>query len=308
MERRRLRPQVLVAAAFAGSGLALHLRGRARLAPLRQLGDHSTITAPYNLLVYAASAIPPTPFLDLENFPELQAVAQRWQDIREEAVALRDGGAITVATGANDIGFHTFFKRGWRRFYVSWYGRCLPSALAACPKTCAILAEAPSIQGAMFALLPAGAQLGRHRDPFAGCLRFHLGLDTPGDPACRIEVDGRRVWWRDGEGLLFDETYVHEAKNDTDHDRLILLCDVERPLRGPMAWINRRVMKGVMAATATQNVPGEPIGAITRLFGPVDRVLRWGKAQKAKDRRRYYRVKKAVVLTVAAAVAASVFA
>ena len=83
---------------------------------------------------------------------------------------------------------------------------------------------------------------------------------------------------------------------------------MERPLRGPMAWINRRVMAGVMSATATQNVPGEPVGAINRLFGPVDRVLKWGKAQKARDRRRYYRVKKAVRAVAAAGLAASLLA
>ena len=308
VRRRALRPQVLAAAVFAGSGAALHLRGRARLAPLRQFGDHSTLTAPYNLLVYAASKTPATPFLDLRDFPELQAVTRRWRDIRDEATALRDGGGIVAATGANDIGFHTFFKRGWRRFYLAWYGRPLPSALAACPKTCAILAEAPSIRGAMFAFLPAGGQLGRHRDPFAGALRFHLGLATPNDPGCWIEVDGERVWWRDGEGVLFDETYVHEARNETAEDRLILLCDVERPLKPPMAGVNRWVMDGVMSATATQNVPGEPVGAINLAFEPVDRVLKWGKAQKARNRKRYYRWKRVAVLAAAAGLAASVLA
>lgn len=306
--RRLLRPQVIAAAVFAGSGAALHLRGRARLALLRQLGDHSTLTAPYNLLVYAASRTPATPFLDLQDFPELQAVARRWREIRDEALALQSEGGIASATGANDIGFHTFFKRGWKRFYLAWYGRPLPSALAHCPRTCEILAEAPSIRGAMFAFLPAGSQLGRHRDPFAGALRFHLGLDTPGEPGCWLEVDGERVWWRDGEGLLFDETYVHEARNETGKGRLILLCDVERPLKGPMVWLNRRVMEGVMSATATQNVAGEPVGAINRAFEPVDRLLKWGKVQKARNRKRYYRVKKAVVLAAAAGLAASILA
>ena len=306
--RRLRRPQVIAGAVLAGSAMALHYRGRARLAPLRQAGDHSTFTAPYNMLVYAASRTPPGPMLALDGHPDLHRLNAHWRDIREEAVALGEAGRIRPATGANDLGFHTFFKRGWTRFYLCWYGRSPPSALAACPRTCAILASTPSVKGAMFAVLPAGAQLGRHRDPFAGSLRFHLGLDTPNDPACWIEVDGQRAWWRDGEGLLFDETYVHEVKNETDRDRLILLCDVERPLHPPMRALNRLVMRTVMSATSTQNVEGEPVGALNRLYGRLDGLLEIGKRQKARDRRRYYAVKKAVIAVAAAGLLASVLA
>jgi beta-hydroxylase len=285
------RPQVLAPAIFAASGLALHLRGKARLAPMRQLTDHSSFTAPYNLLVYAASKVPASPYLDVDAFPELQAVAARWREIAEEGRALLRAGAVTAATGPNDLGFHTFFKRGWTRFYLRWYGETPPSARQSCPVTSAILDAAPSIKGAMFAFLPSGAILGRHRDPFAGSLRFHLGLDTPNDDACWMEVDGDRYAWRDGQGVLFDETYVHEVRNDTDRGRLILLADVERPLRPPMRQINRLVMRTVMNATATQNVEGERIGALNRAFGPVHALLQLGKPLKARNRKAYYAIK-----------------
>ena len=36
-----------------------------------------------------------------------------------------------------------------------------------------------TVHGAMFAMLPPGGKLGAHRDPFAGSLRYHLGLVTP---------------------------------------------------------------------------------------------------------------------------------
>jgi beta-hydroxylase len=299
------RPEVLAPALFAASGLALHLRGKARLAPMRQLTDHSTFTAPYNLLVYAASRVPACPYLDMAAFPELQAVAARWREIATEGRALLKAGAVTAATGANDLGFHSFFKRGWTRFYLCWYGETPASARRSCPVTTAILAEAPSIKGAMFAFLPPGAVLGRHRDPFAGSLRFHLGLDTPNDDACWMEVDGVRYSWRDGQGVLFDETYVHEVRNDTDRGRLILLVDLERPLRAPMRQINRLVMRTVMSATATQNVEGERIGALNRAFGPVHAVLELGRPLKARHRRAYYAIKRGVVAALVLSLAAN---
>ena len=304
--RRATRPQVVAAAVFAVCGALLHFRGKARLAPARQAGDHSVLTAPYNLLVYAASRAPNGPYPPLGAFPELQPILENWREIRDEGLALRRAGGIVSATGANDIGFHTFFKRGWTRFYLYWYGATPASARAACPRTCELVAATPAIRGAMFASLPAGARLGRHRDPFAGCLRLHLGLATPNDDACWLEVDGECYSWRDGEAVLFDETYVHEAFNGSAADRLIFLADVERPLREPMRTINRAVMSTVMRATVTQNVAGEPIGAINRAFAPIHALLQWGKPLKARNRKAYYAVKTAAAAGLVAVFLASI--
>ncbi len=41
-------------------------------------------------------------------------------------------------------------------------------------------------------------------------------------------MDGERHSWRDGHGVVFDETYLHWAENRSDKDRLILFCDIER--------------------------------------------------------------------------------
>jgi beta-hydroxylase len=178
-----------------------------------------------------------------------------------------DEGHIRAATGHNDLGFNSFFKNGWKRFYVKWYGEPLPSALAACPKTVALVESLPTVNAAMFALLPPGSKLNRHRDPFAGSLRYHLGLVTPNSDACRIFVDGEPYAWRDGEDLLFDETFIHSAENGTDTTRIILFCDVERPLRTrAMQAVNRFVSRTFIRAGATQNTEAEPIGAANRVY------------------------------------------
>ena len=41
-----------------------------------------------------------------------------------------------------------------------------------------------------------------------------------------IDVDGEPYSWRDGEDLLFDETYVHRAANRADQPRIIFFCDI----------------------------------------------------------------------------------
>jgi len=290
-----LQPRLLILALLVLSATAVHLRGRVRLKFARQLTDHSTFVAPYNAFAYLTSKTARGPYLEAGAFPELSRLTDNWQVIRDEGLRLMDEGMVRGATANNDIGFHTFFKRGWKRFYLKWYDDPQPSAERLCPKTVALLDQVPSVHGAMFATLPPGGRLGAHRDPFAGSLRYHLGLRTPNSDACWIEVDGRRYSWRDGEAVVFDETYVHTALNATDVTRLILFCDIERPLWGPAAAINRWVMRHIMRATATQNVEGERVGAINRAFGTIFAVKEAGQQLKARNRRLYYALKYAVI-------------
>src|SRR5215469_18520971 len=253
--------------AFVLCVLLVHLRGRARLRFDRQLVDHSAIFAPYNLLMYAFSAVPARPILDRGGFPQLNLLQANWQTIRNEALQLFDEGHIRAAQNGNDASFNSFFKQGWKRFYLKWYGEPLASAETLCPKTVALLNSIPSVKAAMFALLPPGSKLNPHRDPFAGSLRYHLGLITPNSDDCRIFIDGQPYSWRDGQDVLFDETFIHSAENKTDVTRIILFCDVERPLRTrAMTAINRWVSRNVIRASATQNVETEHVGAANRIY------------------------------------------
>lgn len=260
------------------SVLIVHLRGRARLRFGRQLLDHSGFFAPYNVFMYAFSAVPAEPYLDRRAFGHLDPLREQWQAIREEALHLFDEGYIRAAEKHNDASFASFFKEGWKRFYLTWYGEPLASAHTLCPNTVALLEKIPEVKAAMFALLPPGAKLNPHRDPFAGSLRYHLGLVTPNSDACRIFVDGEEYSWRDGEDVVFDETYVHWAENRTDQTRVILFCDVERPLRTPLLrGINRVVSRVLGRATASQNVATEEVGAVNRLYAFAHRM---GEAKK----------------------------
>ena len=281
-----LTPRMLVLEALIASAIAIHYRGRERLKFLRQLTDHSTFMAPYNCLAYLFSAVPNTPYLDVKQFPDLKPLGDNWQMIRDEAVALYDQSRIKRSEKYDDLAFNSFFKSGWKRFYLKWYGENHASAKALCPKTVALLEKIPTVKAAMFAMLPPGAKLGRHRDPFAGSLRYHLGLVTPNSDECRIYVDGQMYSWRDGEAVLFDETYIHTAQNDSNVNRIILFCDVERPLRTPVARaVNRFVARTFFAAAATANEPGEKIGFLNRIFGVAFHLK--GAAKRMKDANYY---------------------
>ncbi|AIO39424.1 aspartyl/Asparaginyl beta-hydroxylase family protein [Burkholderia cenocepacia] len=269
-----------------------HRRGKVRHRLFRQLSDHSTFTAPLNCFCYALSSVPTTPFLDARHFPELAVLQREWRTIRDEALALRDASRIKASGEYNDIGFNSFFRNGWKRFYLKWYDAPHPSAQALCPRTVAILARIPSIKAAMFAQLPPGGRLGLHRDPYAGSLRYHLGLDTPNDDACRIVVDGESYAWRDGEAVMFDETYLHWAENRTAHDRVILFCDIDRPMKYRWAQrINDAFGQLLMRAAASPNETGDRTGGLNHAFKYLYAIRRAGKRLKAWNRTVYYVVK-----------------
>lgn len=287
-----LSPKFLVVYALAGSAAFVHFRGQVRHRFLRQLTDHSTFIAPYNALVYLFSGVPNRPFVDRRDFPQLDLLKDNWETIRDEARVLFEQGHIRSADGRNDLAFNSFFKRGWTRFYLKWYNDGYPSAEQLCPKTVALVRQIPSIHAAMFAVLPPRGRLGAHRDPFGGSLRYHLGLITPNSDDCRIYVDGERYSWRDGEDILFDETYIHRVENDTDQYRVILFCDVERPIRNPLVRaVNRFMIHHVVKASATRNVPGEKIGFLNRIFAGVAALGEIFQRIKAWNRTAYYTAK-----------------
>ena len=289
-------PRFLLLYLFILSAIFVHFRGKVRHGFARQLTDHSTILAPLNALLYAFSAVPNKPLLDMHRFPELARLRENWKTIRDEGLKLFDEGHIRAAATYNDLGFNSFFRAGWKRFYLKWYDNPLTSAQALCPKTVQLVQSIPTIHGAMFALLPPGGRLVAHRDPYAGSLRYHLGLVTPNADNCKIFIDGEPYFWKDGEDVLFDETFIHYAENRSDVTRLILFCDVERPMTNSlMKGFNRFMANTLVRASKTQNVQGEPVGILNLLFGYVYQVRLLGKRIKAKSRFAYYALKYAII-------------
>ena len=261
---------------FLGSTLYVHLRGKARLPVLRQFVNHSALFAPYNALMYLFSGVPSKPYLDRSKFPELDVLKDNWEVIRDEAMHLFDEGYIRAAEKNNDAGFGSFFKKGWKRFYLKWYDKPLPSAEALCPKTVALVSSIPNVKGAMFALLPGGSHLNPHRDPFAGSLRYHLGLSTPNSDDCRIFVDGQVYAWRDGEDVMFDETYVHWVKNETEQDPghpvLRHRATAEQSPHDPYQPLDQRLAG---SRHCTQNLDDERVGGINQVYA-------WSKSSSDK--------------------------
>ncbi len=154
--------RVVLVGGFLASAVYVHYRGRVRLSVRRQLTDHSTFLAPYNVLVYLFSRVPRTPLLPVDRFPEVAPLRANWRTIRDEAMRLYEAGHIRASEQYDDMGFNSFFRKGWKRFYLKWYGAPLPSARALCPRTVALVESIPTVHGAMFALIGPQSKVGNH--------------------------------------------------------------------------------------------------------------------------------------------------
>jgi len=258
---------IIVFGIYVIAVMDMHYRGQVRFPWRRQVLTHTNYLAPYNLLMNLCARLPNNALLNVDDVDDLKILRDNWQTIRDEAMQLSADGKIKAASSLNDVGFNSFFRNGWTRFYLKWYDDYLPSATEQCPKTVEILKQTSSINAAMFASLPPGGSLMPHRDPYAGSLRYHLGLATPNSDDCYILVDGERHSWRDGEDVLFDETFIHEAHNKTEKQRIILFADVHRPMR--FKWVDRLnhwISDNVLKASATQNEDTEKVGVLNRMF------------------------------------------
>jgi len=178
-------------------------------------------------------------FFDTADFPWVKEVESRWPLIRKEIDRLMK--CVELLPGMEEIqlapGALTNDKR-WKVFPIHAYGVNLEANERRCPETTRALALIPGMCSAMFSVLQSKKDIPYHVGPFAGVLRYHLGVTVPGQMQCGIQVGEDIRHWDEGKSLIFDDTHRHGAWNRSDEDRVILLVDFARPLPDDLAAIN----------------------------------------------------------------------
>ena len=248
----------------------VRLRNRAHLPFMRQLTDFSTFMVPFNIPAYLLSRVPLSSRMPVNTFPAVQKLQDNWEVIRDEALALYGQGHIAVK---DDLPGSSFYKDNrWKSFYLKIYDTDLPSARALAPRTMALIDQVPGMNLALFAVLMPGKKLGAHHDPFAFSLRYSLGLSTPNSEQCGLKVNGEVYHWKDGDGIVFDETYLHSAYNNTEMPRIILMTDVDRPMwLSPVQRLYFYFGRFFNGLFYIDNLDASKSGIGNRLSGPIIR-------------------------------------
>lgn len=209
-------------------------------------GSSGWITGPFNKFIgcTTTSCEDLEPFPDMvSNFPDCDMLRDNWKEIRDEVMDLYSDGAMKKIKG--DLFFRKIADDNWKKFYIKWYDKIQDDAYDKLPYTCSLIDKIPQVQSAMISVLEPGAVITPHVGPGRMSLRYHLGLSTPQESdGCKITVDGIDYCWKDGEDVLFDDTFVHEVRNDTDETRIILFCDVRRNLNSKFNnWFNDKLCR-----------------------------------------------------------------
>jgi aspartate beta-hydroxylase/beta-hydroxylase len=182
--------------------------------------------------------------------PALRELDRAFPAIREELLALlADKGSVPryhdVDPMQRGISARVDPEKDWKVFYLHAMGEKPLANRAKCPRTCAVLDRIPNLFQAFFSILDGGKSVPAHRGPYRGYLRYHLGLVVPPVDPPSIRIKDRHYTWREGESILFDDSWEHEVINRSPSDRVVLIVDIRRPMPAPFDAFNRFV-EGVM--------------------------------------------------------------
>jgi len=124
----------------------------------------------------------------------------------------------------------------WKAFIICGWGISTNEGVRLCPETARIVSKIPGLQSAFFSILEPGAHIPEHRGHVRGLLRGQLALKVPERREdCTIWVEGMPFHWDAGRMFIFDDTYLHEVRNATNEERVVLILHFDRP----MDWLGR---------------------------------------------------------------------
>lgn len=208
-------------------------------------------------LEYYYPGLPSIEFYDREEFPWLPELEAATADIsRELATMLREDEAGFAPYIHYDDHMPVDQWRElnhsprWSAFHFYDRGRLIEDRARRAPKTVAALSKLPQARvplrspTAMFSVLKPRTRIPAHTGVANFRLVVHLPLIVPA--GCGFRVGGETREWRVGEAWVFDDTIEHEAWNDSDETRIILICDVWSPR---LSEEERAVIAEVIAAT-----------------------------------------------------------
>ncbi len=186
--------------------------------------------------------LPQIAFYDRAAFGWLPAVeAQIPAMIREvEGVLAGSDGIRPYVEKAEDNrpsrGHSLLGDPSWSAFHLWQDGQPVADNAARCPATMAALQglPIPRIAGrspmVLFSILKAGTHIPPHHGMINTRLICHIPLIVP--PDCRLRVGNSTRSVEVGKALIFDDSIEHEAWNNSDQDRAILLFEIWRPELG----------------------------------------------------------------------------
>jgi beta-hydroxylase len=183
----------------------------------------------------------------LEDNCALVAAECRTLLARRSDIPNIDALSDNTASGIHTIAWKTFMFKS---------GSFIDENCALAPQTAALLRQIPGVYTAFFSILEPHQHITPHWGYWKGFVRYHLGLVIPDNnrgKQCWIRINpnawdrnrreeiaqGETYYWKNGEAVMFDDTFLHEAANESDDVRAVLFLDVARKMPWGLSVLNR---------------------------------------------------------------------
>lgn len=185
--------------------------------------------------------LPADEYFDDHHFPWFAELGARTPAIRQELEALlADGGSgalrpyVRLDEGSPQNKWSALdHNLDWGACFLWEYGIPNQPMLDRCPATAAALSVVPTADipgrtpNVFFSLLRPHTRIPAHTGVSNTRAIIHLPLIVP--PGCGFRVGGEVRQWQEGIPFAFDDTIDHEAWNDSDTVRAVLIFDVWNP-------------------------------------------------------------------------------
>jgi aspartate beta-hydroxylase len=210
---------------------------------------------------YYYPGLPAIEFYERDEFPWLPEFESATAAIGQEVVDIlreEEGGFTPYIHYAEHMPLDQWRglnnSRRWSAYHFFDHGNPIEDRCRRAPATIAAASRLPQAvvarrsPCAMYSALAPRTRIPPHTGVANFRLVVHLPLLVP--PGCRFRVGGEVREWRVGHAWVFDDTIEHEAWNDSDEPRYILICDVWSPRLSPE---ERTAIAGIIAATDAFN-------------------------------------------------------
>ncbi|KQQ47119.1 aspartyl beta-hydroxylase [Duganella sp. Leaf126] len=194
-------------------------------------------------MLYHFPGLLPYAFLPREEFPWLDAIEAGTDIIRDEFLRVleRQQGFTPYLTYPDDVPHNQFAELNnspdWSAFHLLKDGQPVAENVVQCPRTMELLTHAPQPDQAgrtpvaLFSLLKPRTRIPPHTGVSNARLLTHVPLIVPAD--CGFRVGNETRAWVPGQAWVFDDTIEHEAWNNSDKLRVIMIFDIWHPHLSP---------------------------------------------------------------------------
>ena len=171
-------------------------------------------------------------FYDALEFKQLLFLEENFTLIREELIQLisSDSEQEWLKTFPDYVKAET--DKAWKVFSFLFFSMKNPVHRALCPNTTILIDQIPELISCDFSYMEPHTHILPHKGYSRMVLRCHLPLIVPEENKCAIRVGNETRHWEEGKLLIFDDSFEHEAWNQSNERRVVLMFDIPNPLWG----------------------------------------------------------------------------